>query len=144
MECSKPGFIWATIVLMSWLILNSCSLPASRDKAAPTIENITTSSKVLAKSDCIPTSLTITAQVIDDSHLQNVTLWYRVGADQHFAPMNMEAGTSDQFTAKLIALEIPGGEYGALEFYIVAQDSTGNETRSAIDNTVQLLACVAS
>jgi len=44
----------------------------------------------------------------------------------------------------LIAFDIPGGEYGALEFYILARDGEGNETKSPIVKSVQLLPCLAS
>jgi len=131
------GLIAALVVLT-----NSCSGIPRSDKTGPAIENITTSSKVLAKSDCIPTSLTITSDVIDTGGVKDVTLWYRVGQDQDFAQTNMSLASDNQYTATVKALDIPGGEYGIFEFYIVAQDKTGNQTQSSTDKSVELTRCV--
>jgi hypothetical protein len=56
----------------------------------------------------------------------------------------MVAGDRNQYTGTIVALDVPGGEYGILEFYILARDKTGNETKSPVDRSVQLLPCVAS
>ena len=123
------------------LFTNGCS---QKDQKAPQIADIKTSSKVLAKSDCIPTSETITANITDDAGVRSAALWYRIGQDQKFmsAPMKREA--EDTFGTTLIALDIPGGNYGTLEFYIVAVDEAGNQSKSPVDTSVQLLACVAN
>ena len=131
------------IVLVLWLA-SACALVPLSDTTSPTIQDITTSSKVLAKSDCIPTSLTITAKIQDDIRVDRVTLWYRVGDDQKFTSSLMSRGDQDLYTGNIIALDVPGGEYGFLAFYIVARDEAGNETKSPIDKSVQLLPCVAS
>lgn len=130
---------WIAVLVV---LTSSCSVIPQSDTAGPTIENITTSSKVLAKSDCIPTSLTITGDVTDSSGVRSVTLWYRVGSDQNFASANMSPADRDQYTATIKALEIPGGEYGTFEFYIVAQDKVGNQTQSSTDKSVELTRCV--
>ncbi|HLO29512.1 MAG TPA: hypothetical protein VK249_10275 [Anaerolineales bacterium] len=133
----RLGLIAAIIVLT-----NGCSVIPFADKTGPAIENITTSSKVLAKSDCIPTSLTITAHVTDGSGVASTILWYRVGEDQDFAAAGMTDAEHDQYTTTVKALDIPGGEYGVFEFYIVARDHAGNQTETARDKSVQLLPCV--
>ena len=56
----------------------------------------------------------------------------------------MKAEGQDQFAVTIVALEIPGGEYGAVEFSIVAEDEAGNQSKSAVDNSVQLLPCVSN
>ena len=132
-----------SILLILWLA-SACTQGPLADTTSPTIQKITTSSKVLAKSDCIFTSLTITAQVKDNIRIDQVTLWYRVGEDQKFTSSEMSHADQDQYTGTIIALEIPGGEYGFLEFYLVAQDEAGNEAKSPVDKSVQLLPCVAS
>lgn len=124
------------------MVLVSCSGAPSGGKTGPTIENINTSSKVLAKSDCIPTSLTITGDVKDSDGVENVTLWYRVGQDQDFASTAMTPANNNQYTATIKALDIPGGEYGVFEFYIAAQDKAGNQAKSSIDKSVELTRCV--
>ena len=130
----------------SLLILSICIVITSgcdqKNDQAPRITDIHTSSKVLAKSDCIPTSETITANITDDTGITSVVLWYRIGQDQKFTSTPMKREEGDTFGATLIALEIPGGEYGTLEFYIVAEDEAGNRSKSPVDTSVQLLACV--
>ncbi len=123
-------------------LISGCSAVSRTDTTGPTINNITTSSKVLAKSDCIQTSLTITGEVTDNGGIENVTLWYRVGKDQDFAQTNMTHANGDQYTATIKALDIPGGEYGVFEFYIAAQDKAGNQTKSSTDASVELSRCV--
>ena len=134
----KSGLITA---LFAFLI-SSCSAVPLQDQAGPIIKNITPSSKTLAKSDCVPTSLTITGDITDSSGVQSAILWYRVGADQSFTPVDMTHANDDQFTVSIKGLDIPGGDYGDLEFYIVASDKVGNQTKSPTDKSVQLLPCV--
>lgn len=129
------------ILLVFLLLSNGCS---QKDQKAPRITDIKTSAKFLAKSDCLNTSLIVTAAIYDDLKVKSANLWYRIGQDQKFtsAPMNQKAG--DIFRATVIALDIPGGEYGTLEFYITAEDNAGNQTKSQLDTSVQLLPCVAN
>jgi len=133
---------FSLLILSVFIMLtNGCS---QKNDQAPLITDIKTSSKFLAKSDCLNTSETVTANIADDTGVKSAALWYRIGQDQKFtsAPMKREAG--DTFEAILIALEIPGGEYGTLEFYITAEDEAGNQSKSRVDTSVQLLACVAN
>jgi len=138
----KYRLITGVVIIALITLVSVCFVVPLSDTTGPTIQNIKTSSKVLAKSDCIPTSITITADVADSSGVKNVTLWYRVGEDQNFAQTNMTLADQDQYTASVKALDIPGGEYGAFEFYIIAQDKAGNQAKSSTDKSVQLLACV--
>jgi hypothetical protein len=129
------------VLLVCSLVTNGCS---QKNDKAPQITDIKTSSKVLAKSDCIPTSETITANITDDIGVQSAALWYRIGQDQKFTSAPMKREAEDTFEATIIALDIPGGEYGALEFYIAAEDQAGNQSKSEVDRSVHLLACVAN
>jgi hypothetical protein len=128
--------------LISLLILVSGCI--SKDNHAPAIKDITTSGKYFAKSDCSPTSVTITANIIDDTQVKSAALWYRVGQDQKFTSISMRFDNGNTYSATVIGLDIPGGEYGNLEFYIIAKDEAGNQSKSQIDTSVQLLPCVAS
>ena len=116
--------------------------PEASNLAPPAIKNITTSSKVLAKSDCIPTSVTISADISSSSGIKLVTLWYRIGQDQIYTSQSMPQKEGNTYSATVVALDIPGGEYGPLEFYIVADDEGGGQTKSEIDTSVELLPCV--
>lgn len=137
-------FLICTFMLVSCLIAGcTTATSASMDKGGPTIQNITTSTKILAKSDCIPTSVTITSDVSGNSAVDSVTIWYRIGQDQKYTPAPMKQTEGNTFSATIVALDIPGGEYGTLEFYITAKDKQGHESKSPLDTSVQLLACVA-
>jgi hypothetical protein len=140
----KYKSIAARSLILILCVISACTTLPSHDSTSPTIQQVTTSSKGFAKSDCVPTSLTVTANITDDDQIAEATLWYRVGSDQKFTAMKMTHGEQDQYTAKVIALDVPGGEYGVLEFYVVARDQAGNETKSPMDTSVQLLPCVAS
>ena len=138
----RLSLLGLTVSIIS--MLSACTHPASNDITHPTIEHIATSSKVLAKSDCIPTSLTITADISDNIGIESATLWYRIGADREFSSAEMSHADQNRYTVTLIALDIPGGEYGVLEFYILARDQAGNETKSQMDRSVELLYCVGA
>lgn len=115
---------------------------ASSTNPPPAIHHIQTSSTVLATSDCIPTAVTITARITDDTGVAAATLWYRVGTAQPYTARPMQHSAGDVYSATVIALEIPGGAYGALAFSIVATDHMRAQTTSRIDTSVQLLPCV--
>lgn len=133
-------------VLLSAFVMVACrsqSAAAAQDVRGPSIEHIETSAKVLAKSDCINTSETVTAEITDESGIKSVTLWYRVGTDQKYTAVKMNA-QGGQYSVTVKALDAPGGEYGIWEFYITAEDQAGNKSQSPLDTSVQLLACVGS
>jgi uncharacterized protein YcfL len=133
------------IIVGSYLIAGCTALASiSSNQAGPAIKNITTSTKVLAKSDCIPTSVTITADVSSSAGVKSVNLWYRIGKNQDYTPATMLQTEGNTYSATIVALDIPGGEYGPLEFYITAQDGQDNQSKSQLDTSVQLLPCVAS
>ena len=128
---------------MFWIV-SACTLIPLQDTTSPTIQGVKTSSKVLVKSDCMSTTLTVTANITDNNRIESATLWYRVGTDQKFVATNMKLDSGDLYEATIVGLDIPGGEYGVLEFYIVAEDQAGNQSKSAVDRSVQMLPCVAS
>jgi hypothetical protein len=134
----KSLFISAAFLI---ILISSC---ASKDKTPPTIAAITTSAKFLAKSDCANTSLTVTAAITDNTKVKSVEIMYRVGSDQQFTSMPMKSKGQNLYAATIITLEIPGGEYGPVEFSITAEDEAGNQSKSAVDDSAQLLPCVAN
>ncbi len=128
-------------ILTSGIVACQQTALASQDHTGPGIDHIETSVKVLAKSDCKNTSETVTADITDESGIKSATLWYRVGADQKYTPVDMQL-VGNKYSATVKALDTPGGEYGTWEFYITAQDKAGNKSQSPLDTSVQLLACV--
>src|ERR1051325_5072698 len=138
MKQRPPILIWILIFMLA-----ACEqgVSASQDRTGPTIDHIETSAKFLAKSDCKNTSETVTAKVRDESGVKQVTLWYRVGSDQKYTPVNMSL-IANKYSVTVKALDTPGGEYGTWEFYITADDTVGNQSQSPLDTSVQLLACV--
>ncbi len=135
--------ITLSMILIAALSLAACQSSASalQDNTAPSIDQIETSVKTLAKSDCQNTSETVTAKISDDSAVKQALLWYRVGEDQKYTPVVMNL-VGDKYSVTVKALDTPGGEYGVWEFYITAEDQAGNQSQSPLDTSVQLLACV--
>ena len=132
------------VVWISAAAMVTCqSAVAARDDTGPSIESIETSTKVMAKSDCSITSVTVTADIINESGIKQATHWYRVGADQQYTPVNMSL-TDSKYRVIVKALDVPGGEYSTWEFYITAEDKAGNKNQSPLDTSVQLLACVGN
>ena len=122
------------------LILSACAAVGG-DHTGPIISDISTSDKVVVISDCLATSVTITAKVTDASNVKSVLLWVRVGSDQLFASSNMNL-QNDLYTAKVKGADLQGHGYGAMEFYITAEDEKGNKSESPHDDSVQFLPCV--
>lgn len=134
------------MLLLSAAALIACqpqSALAAQDVVGPTIGNIETSTKFMAKSDCNTTSVTVTSNITDESGIKQADLWQRVGADQPYTPVTMSL-TDGTYSVNVKALDVPGGEYGNWEFYITAEDNAGNKSQSPLDTTVQLLPCVGS
>ena len=131
------------ILILASAIVACQSALASQDHTGPSIDHIEASAKVLAKSDCLNTSETVTADITDESGIKQAVLWYRVGADQKYTPTEMSLA-GNKYRATVKALDVPGGEYGIWEFYITAEDQAGNKSQSALDTSVQLLPCVGS
>jgi hypothetical protein len=114
------------------------SITPAGDKTGPVIKDITTTSKGFS-IDCVPTSITVTANITDSVH---TALWYRVGADQPYTSRNMDV-SNRVYSATIKAVDLPLGTYGTLEFYITAEDTAGNKTQSPVDGSVQFLPCIA-
>jgi hypothetical protein len=128
-------------MLIASFLTAACGKESS-DKTGPDISDIKASGNVLVISDCSGTSLSVTAKVTDPSGVKKVLFWYRV-ADQPFASreMIMKDGV---YEASVQGAEFLGKGYGVLEFYVQAEDSAGNVTRSPVDQSVQFLPCVSS
>jgi len=135
------SFVGTVMLLLgiAW-ILSACA--GSRgDHTGPAISDISTSDKVVVISDCLATSVTITAKVTDASNVISVLLWVRVGTDGPFASSNMNL-QNGIYTAKVKGSELQGHGYGAMEFYITAEDGKGNKSESPHDDSIQFLPCV--
>ena len=136
--------IFSLVILISAASMVGCqaqSALAAQDVVGPTINSIETSTKVMAKSDCNTTSVTVTSNITDELGIKHAVLWQRVGEDQPYTPVTMSL-TDGQYSVNVKALDVPGGEYGNWEFYITAEDNAGNKSQSPLDTTVQLLPCV--
>ena len=136
------SFIRTFLPLLSMSILICGCANLRGDRTGPTISDISTSSKVLVISDCLGTSVTISARATDASKIDSVQLWYRVGSDQTFVSIPMEL-QKDVYTATVKGSDLQGGGYGVMEFYITARDQAGNSTKSPLDQSVQFLPCVS-
>jgi hypothetical protein len=136
----KPFVQVFALIFISTLASAACGR-LERDSSGPTISGIATSDKVVVISDCLSISVTITAKVMDASNVKSVLLWYRVGSDQPFASSNMNL-QNDVYTATVKGADLQGHGYGAVEFYIAAEDEVGNSSKSPIDKSIQFLPCV--
>jgi hypothetical protein len=128
------------LMVISTLVLSACGRIQS-DLSGPSISDISTSGKVLVISDCPSTSVTITAKVTDKSKITHVLLWYRIGADRSFASINMDI-QNDVYTAVMNGPDLQGHGYGAIEFYITAEDAQGNMSESPHVDRLEFLPCV--
>ena len=137
----KPRML-INFIFIAALLLPACG-KVSSDHAAPIISDISSTGKVLVISDCLSTSVTITAKVTDASKIASVHLWYRVGSDQSYLSTVMEL-RDGLYTASVKGADLQGNGYGAMEFYITAQDGAGNSSKSPLDNSIQFLPCVGN
>jgi hypothetical protein len=131
------------ITLLTLFAIASACTQLPWDRSAPVISNIMTSSKVVVISDCQNTSVTITAHVTDESKINQVDLLYRVDQNKPFTSLPMKA-ENDRYSADIKGADLQGNGYGVLEFYITAQDETGNKSESPHDTSVQFLPCVGN
>ena len=129
-------------ILTLAVFLTACARMSS-DRSAPVIGDITTSTKVFVISDCQNTSVTITANVTDESTVDQVQLWYRVDQNGPFTSLPMN-GQNNQYSATVKGTDLQGGGYGVMEFYIAAQDEARNKSESPHDTSVQFLPCVSN
>jgi hypothetical protein len=128
------------LIFIASLALAACD-GIRGDHPGPAISDISTSGKVLVISDCLATSVTITAKVTDASSITSVLLWYRVGSDRPYTSASMDA-LGDLYTASVKGSDLQGDGYGTMEFYITAQDGEGNAGKSPLDKSIQFLPCV--
>ena len=112
-----------------------------KDQAGPEISNIQTSGNVLVISDCLDTSVTISANVTDPSGVEKVSLWYRTGSEGQFSSIDMEP-KEGAYQVKLNGPDFLGRPYGTLEFYITAKDKRDNLSKSVVNQSIQFLPCV--
>lgn len=130
--------MFINLIFIVVLLLTAC-----KKNSSPVISDVLTTGKVLVISDCFAASVTITAKVTDTSKITSVLLWYRVGSDQSFVSTSMDA-QGDLYTASIKGADLQGNGYGAMEFYITAEDGEGNPGKSPIDDSIQFLPCVSN
>ena len=128
------------LVFIATLVLSACA-GIRGDHTGPAISDISTSGKVLVISDCLATSVTITAKVTDASSITGVLLWYRVGSDRPYTSTSMDA-LGGLYSASVKGSDLQGDGYGTMEFYITAEDGEGNAGKSPLDKSIQFLPCV--
>lgn len=116
--------------------------PTPADTSGPTFNQISTSTRSFSK-DCVPTSITVTSNISDPAGVRRAVLWYRVGTDQQYTPVDMTRSGSS-YSATVKALDVPGKGYGVWEFYLTAEDGAGNQSQSPHDASVELLLCVSN
>jgi len=142
LRCKKTSLFF-TLACVWAVTISACGVASKpQDSAGPTIAQITASSQGFS-IDCPPTSITITANITDTLGVKQATLWYRVGSDQPYMSKNMDA-SNHSYTATVKGIELPPGPYGAWEFYITAENTAGNSSKSPIDSSVQFLPCVSN
>ena len=126
------------------ITLTACGAASTpRDPVGPTIAQIKVSNQSFS-IDCPPTSITVTAQITDSSGGIRAVLWYRVDTSQPYTSKNMDA-SNNFYNATVKGIDLPAGPYGALEFYITAEDTAGNKSQSPLDQqSVQFLPCVGA
>ena len=123
-------------------VISPSETPSPADNAGPSFNRITASTIGFAKSDCSPTSVTVTANITDPSGVARAALWYQVGFSHPYTSVDMDSLGGNDYSATVKGLDVPGSEYGVWKFYITAQDGVGNVSQSALDTSVQLLPCV--
>lgn len=112
---------------------------APADITPPTIVNVLASESVIYKPFCEPNTVTIQAEVTDDVRVSSVQLVYRVveGSRQgQWRRLNM-TGAGNSFHIVLDwedmerSLDPAVLSSATIEYYIITQDSAGNESQSS-------------
>jgi hypothetical protein len=139
----------AMAILMAVMAISACQgratvpiTPIPQNTDGPIFHRITTSSKSFS-IDCVPTSVTVTASITAPSGIKRVVLHSRVGTDQAYTALEMNAA-GDDYQENVKALDVPGKGYGVWEFYITAEDLAGNQSQTPLDRSVEMLQCVSS
>jgi hypothetical protein len=132
------------LLFLSSYTLSACAggRAAPSDHAAPIISSVSTSSESFSV-DCPPTFVTVTAHVTDPSGIAAVQLWYRVGSDHPYIPVEMAPVTDKNYQATVKGTALSLDAYGNWEFYVTAKDKAGNSSKSPTNASVQFLPCVS-
>jgi hypothetical protein len=135
--------LFAAVLLCTYTLDACAGLQASPSgNAAPVISSVATSSNSFSV-DCPPTFVTVTAHVTDSSGISSVQLWYRVGSDHPYTPLEMTRFGTNDYRATVKGVDMPLDAYGDWEFYVSAKDNSGKSSRSPTDASVQFLPCVS-
>ncbi len=117
-------------------------LSTATNPTDPRFTQITASNKVFAKSDCLVTTITVTATITAPAGITQVMLWYRVGDQQPFTAVAVAPLGDDHYMITVKGTDVPGSDYGAWAFYLTADDKLGHHSQSPLDTSVQFLPCV--
>ena len=131
---------FAMMFLILSLMITGCARRQT-DTQGPVISDVTVSNNVLVISDCISTSITISAHVTDDTSIAKVILWFRAGSEGSYKTVSMKL-RNDRYEGIIQGSELLGQRYGVLEFHITAEDNRGNLSTSPTDKSIQFLPCV--
>jgi hypothetical protein len=118
-------------------------VPTPHDATGPAFNRITTSSKSFS-IECVPTSVTVSANVTDQSGIKRVSLAYRVGTDGPYTFVEMGYSKGEYHVTLTGADVSQEKRYGVWEFYLTAEDRAGNQSQSPVDRSVEILLCVSS
>jgi len=139
----KQASTFVILTCVGAITITACGAAATpRQAMGPTIAQVTTSNQSFS-IDCPPTSITVTAQITDTLGITRAALWYRVDTDQPYTSKNMDA-SNHIYSATVQGIDLPAGPYGALEFYITAENKAGKKSQSPLDQSVQFLPCVSN
>ena len=138
----KKTSAFVMLACVGAVTITACGAAATlHNTGGPTIAQVTTSNQSFS-IDCPPTFITVTAQITDTIGVTRAALWNRVDTDQPYTSKNMDAA-NDSYSATIQGIDLPAGPYGALEFYITAENAVGNTSQSPLDQSIQFLPCVS-
>src|SRR5258706_15853435 len=139
----KQASAFVLLACVGALTFTACGAAATpRQTVGPIIAQVTTSNQSFS-IDCPPTSITVTANIMDTLGVTRALLWYRVDTDQPYTSKEM-ATANNGYSATVQGIDLPAGPYGALEFYITAENKAGKKSQSPLDQSVQFLPCVSN
>ena len=95
------------------------------EASGPRFTQITTSRESFVKSDCLGTSITVTASITAPAGIAQVLLWYRVGDQQPFTSVAVAPVGDDHYVVTVQGTDVSGSDYGVWAFYFTADDKLG-------------------
>ena len=115
--------IWiafALTVMLCVVPLQSIAQQQAPDFEAPLIEHDET---VFSASD---TSQVFSAQVVDNSEVSSVKLFYRINEEDEYSEIDMDRVADSAFYTASVSKDENDDEISTIEYFIQAEDSAGN------------------